>query len=187
MTQTCALSVGVTLLLVASGVAVAADPPAPAATVIQAVEACRGVAEDKARLACFDAAAAKLATAQAKGDVVVVDREQVREAKREAFGFNLPKLSVLGRLAQPADGGGKAAPETEEDSQATFTVDSASRGGDGRWIVTMSNGMVWRQTNETVGAMTIKKGDAAEVRKGMLGAYFMNVGRYRAIKVERSR
>jgi hypothetical protein len=162
----------------------AADPPAPSA-VLKAVDACRAIGDDKARLACFDAAAAQLATAQAKGDVVVVDREQVQAARREAFGFNLPKLSVLGRLAAQVGDGGKSG-EADEDS-ATFTIAGASQGGDGRWVVTMDNGMVWRQTNTTVGAMTIRKGDKAEVKKGMLGAYFMNVGRYKAIKVERAR
>jgi hypothetical protein len=171
--------------LVATVAALASAVPAAAATppaqVLQAVEACRTVPEDKARLACFDAAAAQLATAQAKGDVVVVDREQVQAAKREAFGFNLPKLSVLGRLAAQA---GDAA---EDDERATFTIASASQGSDGRWVVVMDNGMVWRQTTNPVGAMNIRKGDAAQVRKGMLGAYFMNVGRHKAMKVERAR
>jgi hypothetical protein len=165
--------------------ALAADPPAPSA-VLKAVDACRGIADDGARLACFDAAAAQLASAQQKGEVVVVDREQVRAARREAFGFNLPRLSVLGRLASQAEAGGDGVAE-EEDDRATFTVAGASLSGDGRWVITMDNGMVWRQTNNPVGAMTIRKGDAAEVRKGMLGAYFMNVGRYKAIKVERAR
>ena len=177
------LPAAVIAALIAGFAARAADAPAPAA-VLKAVDACRTIGDDKARLACFDSAAAQLATAQAKGDVVVVDREQVQAARREAFGFNLPKLSVLGRLAGQADAG--KADEAEDDS-ATFTVTTASQGGDGRWTLIMDNGMVWRQTNSTVGAMTIRKGDKAEVRKGMLGAYFMNVGRYRAIKVERSR
>ncbi len=183
MTGTRPLLLTVLAATMAAPAAFAADPPAPSA-VLKAVDACRAITDDKARLACFDTAAAQLATAQAKGDVVVVDREQVQAARREAFGFNLPKLSVLGRLASQVDGG-KA--DEADDESATFTIANASQGGDGRWVVTMDNGMVWRQTNNTVGAMTIRKGDKAEVRKGMLGAYFMNVGRYRAIKVERSR
>jgi hypothetical protein len=172
-----ALLVGIS----ASTAAVAADPP-PSSAVLKAVEACRTVGEDKARLACFDAAAAQLATAQAKGDVVVVDREQVQAARREAFGFNLPKLSVLGRLA--AQAGDVVA---EDDERATFTIASASQGSDGRWVVVMDNGSVWRQTTNPIGAMSVRKGDPAEVRKGMLGAYFMNIGRHKAIKVERTR
>lgn len=166
--------------LAMSAPATAQVEAARSAQAVEALEACRTVADDGARLACFDAAAERLSTARAKGEVVVVDKEQLREARREAFGFNLPSLSLFGRAGQTIE-------EEEGSDRATFTVESARKGGDGRWIITMENGMVWRQTDTTVGMMRIRKGSKAEVRKGMLGAYFMNIDDYRAIKVERAR
>lgn len=165
-------------ILGAAGAAAAADSAAPQAAAFKALEACRGVKEDVQRLACFDAAAAQLSTAQAKGDVVIVDKEQVRQARREAFGFNLPTLNIFGKLGSPQ--------EEEEMSTAVFQVKSANEAG-GRWTIVMADGSVWRQTDPTVGYMKVKAGSKAEVKKGLLGAYFMNIDNYRAIKVERAR
>lgn len=53
------------------------------------VVACRTISLDGARLACFDRAAARLATAQQAGDIVVVDRKAVVERRRRAFGLPL--------------------------------------------------------------------------------------------------
>jgi hypothetical protein len=164
----------------AAGTALAAPGSPEPSAVLKAIDACRTIAEDKARLTCFDAAAGRLAVAQEKDGLVVVDREQVRAARREAFGFNLPSLALLGRLAPEAANG-------ESDDAATFTVAGARQGPNGRWVVVMDNGMVWRQTNDPIGAMSIRRGEPAAVRKGSLGAYFMTVGRHRAIKVERTR
>ncbi|HEY8571696.1 hypothetical protein [Phenylobacterium sp.] len=158
-----------------------AQTAAPQSALIQALDACRAISEDARRLACYDAAAGRLAEARTKGEVVVVDKEQVRQARREAFGFNLPSLNILGRLG----GGGSAEPE-EELSQATYQVKSANEAG-GRWTIVMADGSVWRQTENTVGYMRVRSGSKAEVKKGMLGAYFMSIDNYKAIKVERAK
>ena len=54
------------------------------------------------RLACFDAAAARLDEAEKKGDIVVVDRRQAQEVRRQAFGFTLPSLTLFDRGRGPA-------------------------------------------------------------------------------------
>jgi hypothetical protein len=164
--------------LAATGAAAAADAPGQQAAAFKAVEACRSIKEDAQRLACFDAAVGQLSTAQAKGDVVIVDKEQVRQARREAFGFNLPSLNLFGKTGAPQ--------EEEEISTVTFQVKSADESG-GRWTIVMADGSIWRQTEQTVGYMKVKAGSKAEVKKGLLGAYFMNIDNYRAIKIERAK
>ncbi|HEX6865720.1 MAG TPA: hypothetical protein VF122_00670, partial [Caulobacteraceae bacterium] len=74
------------LTLMAGSAQAASDRP----PVLQAVVDCRAIADSSARLACYDAAAARLDEAEAKGDVVVLDREQRQQARREAFGFTMP-------------------------------------------------------------------------------------------------
>src|SRR5690606_15796466 len=61
-------------------------PPERAATV-QALADCRKLSEDSARLACYDKAVAALDQAEARGDIVVVDRDQARKVRRQAFGL----------------------------------------------------------------------------------------------------
>ncbi len=71
---------------------------------LRAVAACRALPEAEARLACFDRAAAALEQAVASGEVAVVDREQQRKVRRQAFGLNLPEpRPVRSRRAQGGD------------------------------------------------------------------------------------
>ena len=142
---------------------------------LQAVFDCRAVAAEAERLACFERTVGALQTALAANRVVVVDSEQARAARREAFGFSLPSLNIFNRV----EGG-------EEIDEATFTVASASRDG-GLWTIRMDNGQVWRQTQVAPGYMNVRKGAKAEIRRGLLGSYFMNVDGGRALKVLRQR
>jgi hypothetical protein len=163
------------LLAVTDAAAQSPSPKGPVSPDLQAVFDCRAVAADAARLACFEGSVARLQSAFAARDVVVVDREQARTARREAFGFSLPSLNMFDRLR-----GG------EDLDDVTLTVDSASREG-GLWTLRMTNGQIWRQTQSTPGAMQVRRGAKAEIRRGVLGAYFMNVDGRRALKVARVR
>ena len=168
--------------LLLAGAAAALAAPAAAQTAssgvspgLQAVFDCRAVADQAERLACFERNVGALEAALASNKVVVVDSEQARAARREAFGFSLPSLNIFNRV----EGG-------EELDEATFTVDSASRDG-GLWTVRMDNGQVWRQTQSTPGYMSVRRGAKAEIRKGLLGAFFMKIDGGRALKVIRQR
>src|SRR5687768_9360546 len=83
------IPIGATLMLaLAGGAAVAAAaPPAqqrrPAA--YEALVRCRAIANDEARLRCFDQSVAKLQEAADKRELVVVDRSQIRETRRRLF------------------------------------------------------------------------------------------------------
>ena len=116
---------------------------------LQAVFECRKIVEDAARLACFEQTVGRLQSAFAAREVVVVDREQARRARREAFGFSLPSLNIFDRVR-----GG------EEMDEITLPVESANRDG-GLWTVRMQNGQVWRQTQSTPGSMEIRRGAKA--------------------------
>ncbi|WP_426045991.1 hypothetical protein, partial [Brevundimonas sp. DWP1b2] len=54
------------------------------------VTRCRQIEADVARLACFDAAATRLAAA---GEVAVVSRQDVEQNQRRLFGFNVSALN----------------------------------------------------------------------------------------------
>ena len=64
---------------------------------------CRKIADPTQRLACFDQAASSLDQAEAKGDIVVVNREQARKVRRQAFGFTMPSISLFERGEKPED------------------------------------------------------------------------------------
>ncbi|MGE5501554.1 MAG: hypothetical protein ACM3W4_06480 [Ignavibacteriales bacterium] len=164
------------LVLAAAGAAQAAPKDLGRAAVLEAVVSCRGVADTAARLACYDAAAARLDEAEAKGDVVILDREQTREARREAFGFSLPSLNVFNRGEEP-----------EKINRATFTVDRAWKSPDDKWVVQLDSGAVWRQTDTTWILKKPHKGSTADISTGALGSYFMKLDGQTAMRAHRDK
>lgn len=155
-----------------------AQTSAPTATsggaLVQSLAACRAISDSASRLACFDAAAASLLSAEQSGDVVVVDRAQARAARRQAFGFNMPSLDMFK----------KGEPEAELD-RVQLTLARATRGPDRKWVLRTTEGQVWRQIDQKVLTREPEAGSKAEVRNAAMGSFFMNIDGQRAIRVRR--
>ena len=173
------------LALAVLTLAPAAVPPAaraagPAkldqAPAVQAVLECRKLTDAAQRLACFDAAAARMDDAQAKGDLVTIDKVQRQTLRKEAFGFSLPSLAIFD----------KGAPK-EEAASLTLKVLSASRDAAGRWRFTLEGDQFWVQTDNESMTFDPKAGSTVVIRKGALGSYHMNVDRQPSILVRRER
>lgn len=137
--------------------------------------ACRPVADSAARLACYDAAAGALDSAERQGDVVVVDRAQVSLARRQLFGFDLPSMPSL------FDRGDR--PENLDAIETTLT--RAVRAGEGKWVFTLADGGVWRQIDSERVTFENRPGEPVRVRRASLGSYQLVVGRSRAVRVRR--
>lgn len=151
------------------------------AQVLQAVVDCRPMTDANARLACYDAAAARLDEAEASGQVVVVDKEQARQVRREVFGLQLPSLDIFSRVTK---GPGAA---VEDVDRVTETVKSASRQADGRWVVELESGAVWRQIDASELANDPHPGSRAEIRQAALGSFFMKIDGQPGIRAHRDR
>ncbi|HWA61768.1 MAG TPA: hypothetical protein VG939_10355 [Caulobacteraceae bacterium] len=152
----------------------AAEPPQSPPPPIQAVIACKSIADAAQRLACYDEAVPKMAQAEASGEVVSVDREQRRAVRRQAFGLQLPSLTLFDR-------GEKA----EDVDRLTFKVTQAWQDGQGKWVVKLDTGAVWRQIDDYEVRRPPHDGSSAEVRKGMLGSFFMKIDGQQQIRVHR--
>ena len=142
---------------------------------LERLNACRAVADSAQRLACYDAAAAALDTAEREGEVVVIDRAQVRESRRALFGFDLPSLPALGRVERAED---------HIDSLET-TLTRATRGGDGKWVFRLADGSVWRQNDSESVFFPNREGTQVRVRRAALGSFMMTLGNSRAVRVRR--
>jgi hypothetical protein len=64
--------------------------------VIQSFQRCRSITTVEARLECFDKAASVLGNAVKNKEITIVDRQEVRQARRSLFGFTIPRLSLFG-------------------------------------------------------------------------------------------
>jgi hypothetical protein len=144
----------------------------------EALVRCRAVAEDAARLRCFDGAAAALEQAAARRDVVVVDRAQVRESRRRLFGLTIPRLPVFG-------GGGDGREDEDEVSTVEGVIASADQNDLGQWYIRLREGGLWVQTDHNLMALPPRAGQPVTINRGMMGSFMMRVGRQPGIRVRR--
>ena len=142
----------------------------------EALIRCRAIADEAARLRCFDQATAALQAAAERRDVVVVDRAQVRESRRRLFGLALPRLPIFG-------GGDRE--EEEEVSSIESTVASARQNQYGHWTVRLQDGSTWLQTDNNTLAFPPRAGQAVIVTRAALGSYMMRLNRQPGIRVRR--
>ncbi len=170
-----ALGVGSLTLALASPT-LAADVKAKRAAAFQAVLGCRATTDAAARLACFDAAASSLDQAETKGDIVVIDREQATTARKQAFGFELPSLDIFDKVMPK-----------EELDKVTVTLKEAYRGSDGKWIMVLEDGGVWRQIDAESPFNAPRAGSTVKIRRAALGSFFLNIDGQTAIRAQRSR
>jgi hypothetical protein len=151
----------------------AADIPKTAPPVVQQVLDCRKLTESDQRLACYDRAVDGMAQAQAKGDLVTVDRQQRQALHHQAFGFNLPALSLFG------------SDKSEEANQITAKVASASLDAMGKWVIKLDDGAVWRQVDDSTLEPDPHAGSTVRIKKGLAGGYFMNIDKQQAFRAHR--
>ena len=153
----------------------AAAPKSATPAVLKALFDCRAITTDAERLACYDAAVGQVNKAEKTGEVIIVDRQEARAARRQAFGLDLSALAILDRSEE----------KTEVD-RVIGEVASARRGGDGRWTVVLADGAVWKQVDDQSLSKDPKKGSKVEIRKASIGSYFMNVDGQRAMRARRA-
>ena len=165
-------------------VALAALAPAPALAkpkaqdarsnaLIQALSACRAVADEKARLDCYDQASARLAEAVDRKELVVMDRQEIRETRRSLFGFSVPNIPLF----RGEDGG--------DDGKLETTIAGASRLEGGKWQIRLEDGAIW-QTNETrLNLSDPRPGQKIVIQRGTLGNYFLRIDGQRGVRGRR--
>ena len=161
--------------LVASG-AVSATPLPLSATPpaqISQLLACRGLPDAAARLACFDRESASVSQSIERKDLVIVDREAVRTARRSLFGFSIPRLGLFGNN------------DKEEVNQIDGLLAATSHNRDGGYVVTLQDGTVWDQIDDRSLAIEPRAGDKVVVSRATMGSFWLNIRRQPGLRVRR--
>lgn len=153
----------------------AAKPTQKRAAAFDALIACRSIADQAEKFACLDRTSAALEAAAAAGDLVVFDRQQVRETKKTLFGFDLPNL----RLFTGDD-------KEEEVKSVEGKVGSAYANGNGQWVIRLADGATWQQIDDAVLGRRPKQGMDVKISRGAVGSFKMTIAGQPAIKVRRS-
>lgn len=163
---TARLSAVTIALIVASGPATA-QSTTTADRLLRTFDDCRAMAAPADRLACFDRAATALSTSVKAKEVQIVDKADVRKARRSLFGFTLPRINLFGS--------GEAESGAEEFTEITTTVQSARAVANNRVEIRLADGndAVWQTTDPM--NFPPKTGAKIRIRKGALGNYFLSV------------
>ncbi|UVO54928.1 hypothetical protein [Sphingomonas sp. SUN039] len=166
------------VLIAVPAIGAAPTPPVPAAKPVTALQSCRAVTDAAARLACYDRAVDALSAATASGDVVVVERTEVRKARKGLFGFTLPRIGFLTGKADNA--------EDTADAKELATVVTAGRSiGNGKWRFTVEGGAVWETVEASSAFSDPLPGRKVLIEKGLMGAYFATVEKGRRVQAKR--
>jgi hypothetical protein len=144
-------------------------PPPPQ---VNALLACRQVADGAERLACYDKAAATIGEAVSKQELVVFDKESVQKTKRGLFGLSLPSLDFFGD-------------DENEISQIEGTITGYGHNADGGYIFRLADGSRWSQQDGKPIAVPPRNGDKVVVKRGALGSYILSVEKQAGVKVKR--
>jgi hypothetical protein len=164
-------------LTIASGAAAAApknSPTQPPPPGFARLLACQSIRDNVQRLACYDREVTGVGTANARGDLVVMDREQVRKTRRSLFGLSLPDLGVFGGGELPGDA-----------TVLETRIKQTRQGPDGKWWFYLAEGGSWLQLDRREFIVDPAPGQPVRIKRGALGSYMMNVNKQLAISVHR--
>lgn len=148
----------------------------PSNALVDAVVRCKGEANEQARLRCYDTAVATLAQATASGEIIVVDKEDVRKTRRSLFGFSLPNLPFFGRDESQKE---------EQPEEIEAKIQSVRGLGYGKFLIELDTGARWQTTEGGALAREPKAGEMVKIKKGVMGSYFLAVEGRRGIKALR--
>ena len=166
-------------VLATSYIVAAKDKIEERPAIFQKLIDCRAISDGSARLACFDTQVANLDAAEKSQDVVIVDKAQVKNAKRSLFGLTLPKLALFGGRDD------ESSSKTDQSDDAIETVvKMAYINAAGKWVIIIEDGAKWVQI-DTRALNTPKTGHAIRIRRASLGTFFANVNKQIAIRMRR--
>ncbi len=138
---------------------------------------CRRLAGDQARLACMEREIAALDQAVAAGRIQILDRTELRAARKSLFGLTLPAIDLFSRRAG------------DKDDDAFIEINTHVRSaralsnGRGEIILAEPGDPTW-QTTDTMN-FPPRPGTAVRIRKGAMGGYFIKVDNrsYRGVRI----
>lgn len=154
----------------------AADTKGARPAIFQKLVDCRAQPDAALRLACYDAQVAALDDAETKKELVVVDKAQVKQARKSLFGFSLPKISLFG--------GGDTDQDEEDLKVLDTTVSGARQMNDGNWRIQLADGVYWRQM-EAKDIFPPKAGDKINIRRASMGSYLASINGRSAFRIKR--
>jgi hypothetical protein len=166
-----ALPLAILTLALAAPALAKDDEPPRTPQVVQDVVDCKAVTDPSARLACYDAKVAVMATGIEKRELVVADREMLRDAQRGLFGISVPKIKLFGAGGQ------------EELKEIESTISAVRTANDGLPIFILADNSRWKQVDGR--NVFGKSGDSIRIKRMPVGGFMANVDGQSGVRVVR--
>lgn len=172
----------------------------PREEILQGLQKCAAIAEDKDRLACYDALVRPAQTALARPpEPQEAEHPPTPEEQKSWFGFDLSNLfgSSPSQQTTPQKFGEENLPSTKQKvEEAQQEVESITAGVTeyaftpfGKFIIFLDNGQVWRQLPGDADRAQFHKAatdNKVTISRGFIGSYNLTVNdSTRVYKVER--
>lgn len=145
---------------------------------VASLKTCQEIEDDSERLACFDRSVTELVNASEAGEVRVIDREDIRNTRRQLFGLSVPEVGVLER--------GK-----DEDKEAgellETTITSVRYLSPKKIRFTTQEGAVWEIPRAPRRLREVKAGQPVVFKKAALGSFFIRIDGQMGVKGKRIR
>ena len=156
---------------------------------LEAIGKCAGLAEDKARLACYDGLSGRIKDALATPPSSL-GHEPSKEEQESWFGFDIGGLFGGGstKATTPEEFGGErtaAVQEKREEAKSREEITSITAGVTdvaftpfGKFIVILDNGQVWRQSPgdpEKARFKSDPKDNQVTIFRGAIGSYDLEI------------
>ena len=149
---------------------------------------CAAIGDDKARHTCTD---------EALREAGLLTEETKATAKRKAFGLQKP-APLAAAAAPPASPPVSAnapssapapasAPKKEQAEHLEVTLAKVEQGGDGKLVLTTSDGAVWHQVESGAVSQTPKQGGTMRIEARSLGGYMCAPSKYVSFRCYRSK
>lgn len=160
--------------IISSSTAWARTPPQTGTpAMVQQLLDCRKIADSAQRLACYDKQAGVIGQAISTRELVVIDKARANQAKRSLFGFSVPNFGGL-------FGGGE-----DDIKQIESTVTGFSYNPEGGYVLKLADGSVWSQVDDAMLGLPPRRGDKVIVKRGLMGSYYLQLGKQPGFKAKR--
>jgi hypothetical protein len=151
--------------------------------------ACASETDDSRRLACFDAAVARVATSagpSAPADAGLSAKGGGTATAPVVAAPPLSKEEKFGLRGELKEEKARQAPELAELKELQAQVTNVAVKPHGQLILTLDNGQVWHEIQANSG-IRVKAGDRVTIRSGALGSFSVVAPNGRSSKVTRAR
>jgi hypothetical protein len=158
-------------------IAVVAQPAfQSSASLLDGLRACRALTSEGERVSCYDAKVGALLGAVEAGDVRLVDREAMRQTRRQLFGITMPDVDILK---------GDDKDEEVNSEMLETTIASGRQIGPNAWRFTTTEGAVWEINSPPRKLAPIKEGDKVVFKRASFGYYFIRINGQIGVKGRR--